>query len=809
MTDERRYRQAAEVRGLTEGLADQLRRSRGLTPTRLREIPDGALRRAVRRLEYPDLARTREAFRLQQSVTDEGRLPPDALRNALRQLDSSRTRGVAPPQVAGIPTGRDVAPGGLMPSRAGLGPGPAGGWLSLGPGNIGGRTRSIVVHPTNAKVLWAGSVGGGVWRTGDGGQSWEPVDDFMANLAVTSLVMDPTDPDVIYAGTGEGFSNLDALRGAGIFRTTDGLHWQQIPSTAGASFQAVNRLAISRDGKVLLAGTRAGLFRSPDTSRLTWTRALADEIADVKFDPSDSSKAVAGSLRGGDAYYSTDGGQSWRAATHAQPWSGRVELAFALKDPSRVYASVDVASGQIWRSVNGGRSYTRRKGLAEGYPVPYLGDQGWYDNVIWAGDPTDDQLVVVGGVDLWRSTDGGNTLIDISTWWAAPGSAHADHHCVVADAGYNGGGNRRVYFGNDGGVFKTDDVRAVGGDPQPPRVKGWKELVNTYGVTQFYAGAGNAETGVIIGGTQDNGTLRFTGAGGSEGWTEMFGGDGGWCAADPTDPNVFYGEYVFLNIHRSLDGGESAEFISGQFWDGVEWTWKPVPYRIPDAKNQHALFIAAFVLDPNAPNRLLAGGLSLWLTDDAKRPNTDTTGPSWSAIKPSAGSLISALAVAKGDSDVVWVGHDDGQVFKTTNGTSSSPVWQKVDHTGLRPLPVNRYCTGITIDGSDHDSVYATFGGYTAGNVWKTADGGATWSNLGQALPAAPARALAIHPDNSALVYVGTEVGVFASEDGGATWSPTNEGPTNCSVDDLFWMDRTLVCVTHGRGMFQIDLSAV
>ena len=806
MTNERSYRQAAKARGLPEALGEALRRKRGLVPSALRELPEEKLERAVARLELPDLARARESFRRRQAVDEDGRVAPDALGNALRQLDGSRARSGGPPLVAGVPTGPEVPARALLPPRAGLGPGPAGGWLSLGPGNIGGRTRSIVVHPNNGNLLWAGSVGGGVWRTDDGGQSWEPVDDFMANLAVTTMVMDPTDPKVIYAGTGEGFSNVDALQGAGVFRTTDGVHWQQIPSTTGAGFQSVNRLSISKNGKVLLAATAKGIFRSTDAARVTWTKVLAEDIADVKFHPSDNQKAVAGGRVNGQAYYSTDGGASWKVATHSQPWGGRVELAYAAKNPTRVYASVDVNSGQIWRSTNGGKTYTRRQSLApDGGPAPYLAEQGWYDNAIWAGDPTDANLVIVGGVDLWRSTDGGDTLKDISTWWD-PRSAHADHHCIVADPRFNGGSNKRVYFGNDGGIYRANDVRTVGNNASRPRVKGWKELVNTYGVTQFYGAAGNADSGSIVGGAQDNGTLLFTSAAGPEGWTEMFGGDGGWCASDQTDPNVFYGEYVFLQIHRSLDGGASAHFICGLRDD---WTWKPLPFRIPDAFNQNALFIAPFVLDPNDPDRILAGATSLWRTNDAKRPNTQNAGPAWASIKPSAGTFISAIAVARGNPKVVWVGHTDGQVYKTTNGTGTTPTWRRMDQTGPRPLTVRRYCTGITVDAQDHDTVYVTFGGYTQGNVWKTTDGGATWSNLGQALPAAPARALTLHPDNSDLVYAGTEVGVFSSEDGGATWSPTNEGPTNCSVDDLFWMGRVLVCVTHGRGMFKLDLSAV
>jgi photosystem II stability/assembly factor-like uncharacterized protein len=240
--------------------------------------------------------------------------------------------------------------------------------------------------------------------------------------------------------------------------------------------------------------------------------------------------------------------------------------------------------------------------------------------------------------------------------------------------------------------------------------------------------------------------------------------------------------------------------------------WKLPPYRIPDAKNENALFIAPFILDPNNSSRLLAGGLSLWRTNDAKTPNTNTRGPAWSSIKSPAGTFISAIAVMKGNADMIWVGHVNGDVYCTQEGTKTNPVWTKMDDNGPTPLP-NRnglaFVTRITIDPRTSKTVYVTFGGYTRGNVWKTTNGGQAWSNIGNALPEAPVRCLAVHPRKSQFLYIGTEVGVFASEDGGSTWSPTNEGPTNCAVDDLFWMDQTLVCATHGRGMFRINLAAV
>lgn len=161
--------------------------------------------------------------------------------------------------------------------------------------------------------------------------------------------------------------------------------------------------------------------------------------------------------------------------------------------------------------------------------------------------------------------------------------------------------------------------------------------------------------------------------------------------------------------------------------------------------------------------------------------------------------------MAVGNSDVIWVGHNNGDVYRTTNGTAVTPSWSKMDGNGSMPLP-SRYNTRLTIDPTDHKVVYATFGGYSRGNVWKTTDGGMNWTNIGAQLPETPVRSLVIHPDRPKHLYIGTGVGIFASENGGTTWSPTNEGPTNCSVDELFWMKKTLVAATHGRGLFKIDL---
>jgi hypothetical protein len=679
------------------------------------------------------------------------------------------------------------------------------GWTWLGPGNIGGRVRSLVIDPTNVSTMLAGSVGGGIFKTTDGGASWAPVDDFMANLAVSAMVMQPGTPTTIYAGTGEGFFNGDGLQGAGVFKSTDGgTTWNQLASTNDPSWFYVNRLAISPDGLAVVAATRSGIFRSTDGGS-SWTQVLASfdglGILDIDFHPADSSKAVASGYSG-NAYYSIDGGLSWTAATGLVAGSfRRVEIAYAPSNPAIVYASEDVNGGTIFKSLDGGATYM----AVSNPPQHYLSGQGWYDNALWV-DPTNENRLVVGGVNLWKSTNGGGSISQISNWASAPQSAHADNHAIVAQPGFNGSTNTTVFFTNDGGVYKTTDVYTVGGGAYPYET-GWIALNNNLGITQFYGAGGNAAGGVILGGTQDNGTLKYTPATGTT-WSTEFGGDGGFSAVSQTNANHLYGEYVYLMLHRSLDGGTTTDWINGLVWDGSNWVCKPAPYSIADScNNGQANFIAPFVLDPNDSNTLLGGGSSLWRTNDASTPNTATTGPAWTNIKPpvSAFNVISAIGIAPTDSNQIWVGHNGGELYKTTNGMSAAPTWTRM---GAGTLPA-RYLTRARVDPTDANVVYAAFGGFSTPNLWKSIDGGTTWaaaSGTGlTALPDAPVRDIAVSPGASSWLYAATEVGVFTSLDGGATWTVPQDGPANVSVDELFWMGSSLVAVTHGRGLFKTD----
>jgi hypothetical protein len=267
----------------------------------------------------------------------------------------------------------------------------------------------------------------------------------------------------------------------------------------------------------------------------------------------------------------------------------------------------------------------------------------------------------------------------------------------------------------------------------------------------------------------------------------MYGGDGGFCAADPTDSNIFYGEEPHLGIYRSTNGGASASrIVTG----------------ISEATTGN--FIAPFILDPNDSNTILAGALSLWRSSNVKAAT-----PTWTAIKPPTANNqpISAIAVSRNSSDFIVVGHNDGQIYVTSNGTNATPGWTRISDI---TTPA-RWVTRLVIDATRNPNwIYATFGGFSNDNVYVSKDRGSTWSDVSGVtasltdLPSVPVRSLAINPANNNFIYAGTEVGIFASQDAGATWSLPQDGPANVSVDELFWMNNELVAATYGRGVYKI-----
>ena len=743
----------------------------------------------------------REAFRRMQLQDGNGEIPPNAWTEAQKEKDEMPFLPQAWSEF--------TADGAEAPNP----------WVPIGPGNIGGRIRSILIHPQTPDTMWVGGVTGGVWKSTNGGLTWSTNTDLMENMAVTCMAMDSSNPDItLYAGTGGDFGYNDGVQGNGIFKSIDGgSHWTRLAFTANnLNFQIVYRLAVCpTNPQILLAATGFGIFRSTDGGE-HWSKSSGygnlQNWIDVRFRPGNGgpgdqvsfAECLAATING-HLYYSSDNGATWESNAAnglPSPTLRRIELAYSHSDPRIVYASTSAVDANnpslLFRSEDGGYTFASL-GHPPGNPGATL-----YTNVLWV-DPTDPDTVIVGGIYILRTRDRG------AHWEEAGSGSHLDHHIIVEHPGYTGasGGNKIAFCATDGGIHRTNDILATTAPPPPGGSVTWVSQNHALGVTQFYGGAANAITGTIIGGTQDNGTERYQGN--PEDWHILKGaltGDGGFCAADQVSESeepYYYGEAPNLQIYRSIDDAVSKHYII----DGPNGIPRSCLGGVPCAD-----FVAPFVLDPNNRARILGGGRSLWRTNNAREG--DPLDVCWTEVKQQLADIspISAIAVAMGNSDLIWVGHQNGSVFYTTNGTvgaacpspSSTPTWTSGDPGNV--LPHFRKCTRITIapsqptdDPQAQRPVYATFGGFTQGSVWKR-DSSGTWANIHNNLPKLPVFSLVISPNNPNVLYVGTELGVFASFDDGAHWSPANGGPANTQVVELFWMGSKLLAVTHGRGMF-------
>lgn len=736
-----------------------------------------------------------------------------------------------------------------IPSPHGGGPPPGGisSWTSLGPGNVGGRTRSIVFDPNNPDTMYIGGVAGGIWKSADGGANWAATDDLMLNLAVSTIVMDPTDSNVLYAGTGEGFGSGSFVRGLGIFKTVDaGATWNQLTGTVSGvpngAFYYVNKIAISpTDSTRIYAATRYGVWRSLDAG-LNWSVVLSNPqyiasgpttngctvgCTDLVIRPDSSPDvlfAAFGSFQSDGLYRSNDGGNTWIPYTTPSN-QGRMTLAFAPSNNDVLYLQMaDNGSGgtlgilvNIFRSIDGGDTFQPRVNFGSLFgpwlmsyvsiatgcvSSPVIYSQGWYDNIIKV-DPVDSDIVWVGGINLYRSDDGAQNFGLAGYWFfylldpPPPTQVHPDQHMIEFHPDYNGTTNQIMYASNDGGIFRTTNARAATTQeecpvcppdqpfciPGPPPDIVWENMNNGYGVTQYYHGDSARDVDVFVGGAQDNGTSRAQAVNTPDAWKLIYGGDGGYVAIDPTDPLTMYIEIQFFPAMLKSVDGGET------FVDAIN--------GITDTDG---LFITPFAMDQSNPDVLWTGGTRPWRT-------TDGAGL-WEPVGPNfAGpGQISAIGIAPSDGNVVYLGFNNGYVVRTTNGLSASPTWS-IFVNGL----VGAWVSSVAVDPENPDIAYITYSSFGVPHILQTTDGGQNWSSIDgidfTGVPDIPAHWVAVRPCNSAQLYVGTELGVFVSDDTGATWQPANNGLAHTVVESLdFKDDDTLVAFTHGRGAFLANL---
>lgn len=675
-------------------------------------------------------------------------------------------------------------------------------WVERGPNNVGGRTRALLFDPNDAtgSTVFSGAVAGGLWKTTNiyaQNPAWTPVNDLFDNLAVVSLAYDPTSTTTMYFGTGEGFFNVDAVRGDGIWKSTDGgSSWSQLTSTittnyttcagtGNCDFAHVNKIVVTGNGTVLAAcrsnyTNRGGIMRSTNGGT-SWTRVLAPgtnyRAGDIEMAENGDLYAAMGVFNTEGIYKSIDDGASWSKLTGGGfPASGfeRIELACAPSDSNRILAILQDASANdcygIYLSTNAGANWSSLT-VPMQVPDDFTRGQAWYD-LIGAFDPNDSSRIFIGGIDLWLSENSGSSWTEISHWYGLSyQEVHADQH----DIAFLSGSSDTMVFGNDGGIFLS-----VNGSSSSPVIS----PKNTgYNVTQFYACAihPTAQANFFLAGAQDNGSHRFTHAG-EFSTVEVTGGDGAFCHIDQDEPAYMYTAYVYSNFRRSTDGGNTFSNInysnSGQFINPSDFD--------------------------NDADIMYAG----YTTGRYLRWNNPHTGSTFTSVNMSFSGSVLAVTCDPNTSNKVWFGTSTGDIYYVTNAHNGSASATNVTD-GSMPSSGSVSC--IEIDPADANHVLVTFSNYGVASVWESTDGGTSWTDVEGNLPDMPIRWALFNPNNTDQALLATEAGVWSTDNlnGGSTsWASSNSGLANTRVDMLQYRssDNLVIAATHGRGLYSTDV---
>jgi methionine-rich copper-binding protein CopC len=675
-------------------------------------------------------------------------------------------------------------------------------WTERGPNNVGGRTHALMFDPNDAtrKKVWAGAVAGGLWFNNDitsSASSWQKVNDFWATISVSTIVADPSNSQTFYVGTGEGFTQ-DA-RGAGIWKSTNGgTTWNQLASTTPTNsnhFTWIQKIVVHSSGTIF-AATRSnvsgsgGVLRSTDGG-LTWMQIYNTATADI--DIASNGDIYIGTFAGVVARTTNPtavGNPTW---TNFNPSSGgqRVELAIApsassVTGSTVVYAVSSNGSDVQWfrKTTDGGTTWTSvtvPKYLEQSCSfgtTDFTRGQSWYDLTMKVR-PDNANVVLVGGIDLYGTTNGGTSWNLLSYWTGGCSRqyVHADQHAIeFRSTNFN-----EIIGGNDGGVTYSTNA----GTGSSTGVL-FSDRNNNYNVTQFYACAMNNTNGsnVYIAGAQDNGTQRFTSAG-INSTTEVNGGDGGFCFIDQTNPNIAIASYVYNNFYRSTNGGSS---FTGELLG-----------------ENTGLFINPADYDHTA-NVLYTAGNS----GTMKRVrNVETSPVEDLPITLSGVGQITTIKANCFTANRIYVGNSSGDVFRVDNAHATPTV---TNISGSLPAG---YTSSIDV-GANDDELLVTYSNYGVKSVYYTNNGGTTWVSKDETaygLPDMPIRWALFNPNDTKQVLLATELGVWSTSDVKATnpgWEPTNSGLANVRCDMLRFRtaDKQVAIATFGRGLYTTNAFA-
>lgn len=742
-----------------------------------------------------------------------------ALRHACDMPVDPRMAGGKP----GTYTRSDAGPSAPVPlafpglSWEPLGPAPATTtFLKLG--NIAGRVSSVVVHPTDRNIVFLASATGGIWKSTNAGTSWRPVADNAPSLATSQVSFAPSDPSILFAATGEvdtatsEFSparSLGTYLGAGLLRSVDGgetwarvdvdLPLNSILSRVLVHPQDPSRVTVGVYVKHNLEANGAsvgGVYVSTDGG-VHFTRTLTHAISDMVQDPISPDTLYAGvGATGGcssctvptGVYKSTDFGRTMTpvlisttpGATFAVQ-TGNVKLGISKTDRTVLYASVvdtsdKHAGGGIFRSTDAGATWA--KASVDGGMCPSAGNnQCFYDHYLTA-DPSSPQTVYFGSIDLYKSTDGAATWVPLTEVYSGqPRGVHPDQHGAFVVP--NGG---PIYFVNDGGV-----VRSTNGGTTFENLNQSLTLAQFNGVSVH-----PTDPTIFFGGTQDNGTMR---ARASAIWSDRIGGDGGFNLVNATDPTKVFATREYANMHYSETTGDSFA--------------NPTPCQtLYDCVNQSPretmAFYAPIAAAPTAPDTIFFGSQRVWASTTFGK-KADGWAPRSGGPVFSGGGTLRSLKVVGDGNGVIWAGASTGEVLFSTDGGATF-----VNRNKDLPKAIVTDIETVSGDGLVAYVTLSGFWGLPSKHVFRTNDGGQTFTNVSGNLPDVPVKTVAIDPTDPAGLFVGTDVGVFRTTNGGASWVSFNQGLPNVSITDLRFQPGTgdLIASTFGRGMYRVKNAA-
>ncbi len=682
-------------------------------------------------------------------------------------------------------------------------------WHERGPNNVGGRTRALMFDKADSangyKRVIAGGVGGGLWITSDITATpvqWTKVNDFFDNIAISCIAQNPNNPKEIYAGTGEGFLNADAIQGLGVWKTSDGgATWAQLPSTTG--FKYINAILVDRNGSVYVAGETDifvgfGVDKSSDGGS-TWTNVItsSEAGADLQMAANGDVYASTGVYFVTGHIYISDYGVNGANTGNAGTWTNitpasngvitpsttswdRIKLITAPNNANIVYAFFQTTNasglGSFQQYNRGTNTWTVKAKPTEAFS----NGQAWY-SIAGAVDPNNSSVIYAGSLDAERSTDGGSTWTQYTQWNAATTASnyvHADHHAYV----YVPGSSSRLLMGCDGGVFYT--VNANGTPPS------FVNKNNGYDVTQFYSVALHpTNLNYALAGAQDNGSEKFSSAGVGP-TTVATGGDGADVFIDQTNGNIQVTSYVYDQYYVSTDNGTTFNGLSS-FGNGQ--------------------FINPTAYDP-ATKSLYAGSAGGYYF---RAENIVNPAPAYNEVAVSGfnGYLVTAVTVAPITANRVYFGLGNGSIVLVDNAqTGTSLTGVVLGPTGLGNVTVS--C--IAVDPTTEDHILVTYSNYGVAHVAETKNASAanpTWVDASGNLPDMPVRWCLFYPGDPTKAIIATELGVWTTDlinGTSTTWDPSNTGLANVEVDMLAYRasDKTLAAATHGRGMFTCSLNS-